>query len=103
MTCEYYSLIPFYLFEKYVSRALTIWNRYTAATPNGQKISITLEELGVHYNVHKIEMSKNQQKEDWFLEINRKSNRPSNHPPWGSMLGKAYRLHCFHVPIIDTL
>lgn len=35
------------------------------------KISITLEELGLSYNVHKLEFSKNQQKEPWFLEINR--------------------------------
>ncbi|CAK1367393.1 unnamed protein product [Cercospora beticola] len=46
---------------------------YTAGTPNGQKISITLEELGLKYNVHKIEIAKNQQKEEWFLKINRKS------------------------------
>lgn len=30
-----------------------------------------MEELGVQYNVHKLEFSKNQQKEPWFLEINR--------------------------------
>jgi hypothetical protein len=37
------------------------------------KISITLEELGLQYNVHKLDFSKNQQKEPWFLEINRKT------------------------------
>lgn len=47
---------------------------YTAGTPNGQKINITLEELGVKYNVHKIDIAKNVQKEDWFLKINRKLN-----------------------------
>lgn len=36
------------------------------------QISITLEELGVQYNARKIEFSKNEQKEPWFLEINRK-------------------------------
>jgi glutathione S-transferase len=41
-------------------------------TSNRHKISITLEELGLQYNVHKLEFSKNQQKEPWFLEINRK-------------------------------
>jgi glutathione S-transferase len=45
-----------------------------AGTPNGHKISITLEELGLQYNVHKLEFSKNQQKEPWFLEINRKTS-----------------------------
>jgi glutathione S-transferase len=45
-----------------------------AGTPNGHKISITLEELGLQYNIHKLEFSKNQQKEPWFLEINRKTS-----------------------------
>lgn len=48
-------------------------SRYTASTPNGQKISCTLEELGVKYNVHKIDIAKNVQKEEWFLKINRVS------------------------------
>jgi hypothetical protein len=41
-----------------------------------------LEELGLQYNVHKLEFSKNQQKEPWFLEINRKTRQltPSNLP-----------------------
>ncbi|KAK4556171.1 Glutathione S-transferase 2 [Recurvomyces mirabilis] len=43
---------------------------YTAGTPNGQKISCTLEELGVRYEVRKIDIAKNEQKEGWFLEIN---------------------------------
>lgn len=47
--------------------------RYTSGTPNGQKISCTLEELGLKYNVTNIEISKNVQKEAWFLEINRMS------------------------------
>lgn len=44
---------------------------YTAGTPNGQKINIALEELGLKYEVHKIGIAKNEQKEAWFLEINR--------------------------------
>ena len=42
---------------------------YTAATPNGHKVSIALEELAMPYNMHVIELSKNVQKEDWFLAI----------------------------------
>lgn len=44
---------------------------YTAGTPNGQKVNIALEELGLDYEVHKIDIAKNVQKEPWFLEINR--------------------------------
>src|SRR5947199_10601796 len=50
---------------------------YIAQTPNGIKISITLEELGLPYNVHKIELSKNTQKEPWFLAINPNGRIPA--------------------------
>lgn len=43
---------------------------YTAATPNGHKASVTLEELGLPYEVHSINLSANQQKEEWFLALN---------------------------------
>jgi hypothetical protein len=46
---------------------------YSAGTPNGHKIHILLEELDLKYNLHKIEIGKNTQKEDWFLKINRTS------------------------------
>ena len=43
-------------------------NLYTAATPNGYKVSILLEELDLKYNVYKIDLSKGVQKEKWFLK-----------------------------------
>ncbi len=43
---------------------------YTAATPNGYKVSIALEELQLKYKVKKIELSKGTQREDWFLRLN---------------------------------
>ena len=50
---------------------------YAAQTPNGIKISITLEELGLPYKVTKIDISKNTQKEPWFLEINPNGRIPA--------------------------
>ncbi|KAH8799079.1 glutathione S-transferase II [Xylogone sp. PMI_703] len=50
---------------------------YTAQTPNGIKISIALEELGLPYKVHKIEFSKNTQKEPWYLDINPNGRIPA--------------------------
>jgi glutathione S-transferase len=44
---------------------------YTAGTPNGQKISITLEELGLKYETTHVDIAKGTQKEEWYLEINR--------------------------------
>ncbi len=43
---------------------------YTAATPNGYKVSIMLEELELKYNVHKINLAKGEQREKWFLNLN---------------------------------
>ncbi|KAF2817696.1 glutathione S-transferase II [Mytilinidion resinicola] len=50
---------------------------YTAQTPNGIKISITLEELGLPYKAQKIDISKNTQKEPWFLAINPNGRIPA--------------------------
>ncbi|OCK79799.1 glutathione S-transferase [Lepidopterella palustris CBS 459.81] len=50
---------------------------YTAQTPNGIKISITLEELGIPYKVYKVEIGKNVQKEPWFLAINPNGRIPA--------------------------
>jgi GSH-dependent disulfide-bond oxidoreductase len=43
---------------------------YTASTPNGWKASVTLEELGMDYNVHAINLMENDQKEPDFLAMN---------------------------------
>jgi GST-like protein len=50
---------------------------YTAATPNGHKISIALEELALPYELHALELSKNQQKEPGFLAINPNGRIPA--------------------------
>jgi glutathione S-transferase/GST-like protein len=50
---------------------------YTAATPNGHKVSILLEELGVPYEVQALELSKQQQKEPDYLKINPNGRIPA--------------------------
>jgi GST-like protein len=50
---------------------------YTAATPNGWKISIALEELGLPFTVHPLAFSKQEQKEDWFLKLNPNGRIPA--------------------------
>ena len=42
---------------------------YTWPTPNGRKVSIMLEELGVPYTVHAIDIGKEQQFSPEFLDI----------------------------------
>src|SRR5262249_57910568 len=50
---------------------------YTAATPNGWKASIALEELGMPYQVRAIDLTKLEQKEPWFLAINPNGRIPA--------------------------
>ena len=50
---------------------------FTAATPNGWKASITLEELGLPYKVRPISFDKREQKEAWYLEINPNGRIPA--------------------------
>ena len=42
---------------------------YTWGTPNGRKISIMLEELGLAYRVHPVDITADEQFEPWFQEI----------------------------------
>ncbi len=42
---------------------------YTWSTPNGRKISIALEEMGLAYEVHAVDIGKNEQFEPGFLKI----------------------------------
>ncbi|MCB1933856.1 MAG: glutathione S-transferase N-terminal domain-containing protein [Candidatus Accumulibacter sp.] len=50
---------------------------YTAATPNGHKISIALEELALPYSVHTLSLSDKEQKAAWFLAINPNGRIPA--------------------------
>ena len=50
---------------------------YTWATPNGRKISIMLEECGLPYNVHPINISKNEQFAPDFLKISPNNKIPA--------------------------
>ena len=50
---------------------------YTAATPNGWKVSITLEELGLPYEVHVLDLAAGDQKAPAFLAINPNGRIPA--------------------------
>ncbi|MEM7542868.1 MAG: glutathione S-transferase N-terminal domain-containing protein [Pseudomonadota bacterium] len=43
---------------------------YTSATPNGWKATITLEELGLPYQMHAVDLSKGEQHTPEFLAMN---------------------------------
>ncbi|MFC6643691.1 MULTISPECIES: glutathione S-transferase family protein [Sulfitobacter] len=50
---------------------------YTWTTPNGRKVSILLEELGIDYNVHPINISKDEQHSPDFLKISPNNKIPA--------------------------
>jgi len=50
---------------------------YTAPTPNGWKISIALEEMGLPYEVRVIDFAANEQKSDWYVKLNPNGRIPT--------------------------
>jgi glutathione S-transferase len=50
---------------------------YTAATPNGHKASVTLEELGLAYQVRRVDLMAGEQKQPWFVAINPNGRIPA--------------------------
>jgi GSH-dependent disulfide-bond oxidoreductase len=61
-----------------MSIELFTWN-----TPNGRKISVALEEMGLPYNVHPINISKNEQFAPAFLKISPNNRIPAIIDPDG--------------------
>jgi glutathione S-transferase/GST-like protein len=50
---------------------------FTAATPNGHKASIMLEEVGLPYTVRGLRLSAGEQKEPWYLRLNPNGRIPT--------------------------
>ena len=57
---------------------------YTWSTPNGRKVSIALEELGLEYNTHSINIMEDEQFAPDFLKI-----APNNRIP--AIVDNGYR------------
>ena len=50
---------------------------YTSPTPNGWKVSVALEELGLPYTVHAIDLSAGEQKSEAYLRLNPNGRIPT--------------------------
>ena len=64
---------------------------HTWGTPNGRKISIMLEECGLAYSVHKVDISKGEQHKPEFLRISPNNRIPAIVDPDGPG-GRPYSL-----------
>ena len=49
----------------------------TSETPNGWKISIALEEMGLPYTYRHIKLSEREQKQDWYVKLNPNGRIPT--------------------------
>lgn len=52
---------------------------YTWTTPNGRKVSILLEELGIPYQAHPIDLGKGEQRSEAFLKVSPNGKIPAIH------------------------
>jgi glutathione S-transferase len=50
---------------------------YTSPTPNGWKVSVALEELGLPYTVHAIDLARGEQKTEAYLRLNPNGRIPT--------------------------
>src|SRR5690242_21952206 len=55
----------------------TVIDLYTWTTPNGRKASIALEELGLPYTAHAVDISKDEQFKPDFLKISPNNRIPA--------------------------
>jgi GSH-dependent disulfide-bond oxidoreductase len=60
-----------------VERSETVIDLYTWGTPNGRKVSVMLEETGLPYRVHPIDISKGEQFRPDFVALNPNSKIPA--------------------------
>ena len=54
---------------------------YTWGTPNGFKVSIFLEFLGLKYDAIPVDIGKNESKSDWFVKLNPNGRIPTIEDP----------------------
>src|SRR5215468_5141049 len=59
------------------TRTNTVIDLYTWTTPNGRKVSIALEELGLPYTAHAVDISKDEQFKPDFLKISPNNRIPA--------------------------
>ena len=76
-------LSSFPITAKWPARNPDIIQLYSLPTPNGVKVSIALEELGLPYEAHRVDFGGNEQKSPEFLSLNPNGRIPAMIDPDG--------------------
>lgn len=76
-------LSGFQVATRWPARDIDRLQLYSFPTPNGVKISIALEELGLPYEAHLIDITKNETWTDHFLSLNPNGKIPAIVDPDG--------------------
>ena len=77
------SLPRFLIEQKWPAKNPDVLQLYSLATPNGIKVSIALEELGLPYEAHKVDFASNDQLTPEFLSLNPNNKIPAIIDPHG--------------------
>jgi GST-like protein len=76
-------LNPFLITQKWPAQHPDRLQLYSLPTPNGVKVSIMLEEIGLPYEVHRIAFDKNEQTTPEFMSLNPNNKIPAIIDPDG--------------------
>lgn len=76
-------LSAFPVTQRWPAKNPDILQLYSLATPNGVKVSIALEEIGLPYEVHKVTFDDNSQKSPEFVSLNPNGRIPAILDPQG--------------------
>ena len=79
----HHTLDDFPITKKWPARHPSHIQLYSLPTPNGVKVSITLEETGLPYEAHRVEFSRNDQLTPEFLSLNPNNKIPALIDPNG--------------------
>jgi GSH-dependent disulfide-bond oxidoreductase len=77
------NLIDFPITARWAPRNAAAIQLYSLPTPNGQKVSIALEEMGLAYDAHLVDFATNDQMSPEFLSLNPNNKIPAIIDPVG--------------------
>lgn len=87
---DYPSVEQYPISQRWPAQDPTKLQLYSLGTPNGVKVSIALEELGIAYEAHRVTLAADDVKSDAFLSLNPNNKIPAiidPHGPDGQPIG----------------